>query len=111
MIFLAKTAENRALLQNYDIFNIIIGSMISSVQAKDWKVAYAAIGSLAFFAFERTYRVLLSNANQMFPFYETLLGCLQSLNANGITEIPASTRYAAAVILAKMLADKDLFGI
>ncbi len=78
MIFLAKTAENRALLQNYDIFNIIIGSMISSAQAKDWKVAYAAIGALAFFAFERTYRVLLSNANQMFPFYETLLGCLQS---------------------------------
>ena len=85
--------------------------MIKSVQEKDWRVAYASIGALAYFAFERSYRVLLSNANQMFNFYETLLGCLQGLNANGGIEIPAGTRYAAAVILAKMLADKDLFGI
>jgi len=99
------------LLQNYDIFNIIIGSMINSVQAKDWRVAYASIGALAYFAFERTYRVLLSNANQMFNFYETLLACIQGLNANGGIEIPAATRYAASVILAKMMADKDLFGI
>jgi hypothetical protein len=26
-------------------------------------------------------------------------------------EIPATTRYAASLILSKMLADKDLFGI
>jgi hypothetical protein len=63
MIFLAKSAENRKLLQNYDIFNIIISSMIKGVQDKDWKVAYAAIGALAYFSFERSYRVLLSNAN------------------------------------------------
>jgi len=85
--------------------------MINSVQAKDWRVAYASIGALAYFSFERTYRVLLSNANQMFNFYETLLACIQGLNANGGIEIPASTRYAASVILAKMMADKDLFGI
>jgi hypothetical protein len=50
--------------------------MIKSAQEKDWKVAYAAIGALAFFAFERSYRVLLSNVNQMFNFYETLLSCI-----------------------------------
>jgi hypothetical protein len=37
--------------------------MIKSVEAKDWKIAYASIGALAYFAFERSYRVLLSNAN------------------------------------------------
>jgi hypothetical protein len=74
-------------------------------------MAYAAIGALAYFSFERSYRVLLSNANQIFPFYETLLSCIQGTpNTSGI-EIPPSTRYASAVILAKMLADKDLFGI
>ena len=50
--------------------------MIKGVQEKDMKVAYAAIGALAYFSFERSYRVLLSNANQMFSFYETLLGCI-----------------------------------
>lgn len=88
-----------------------MGNMIKSIEAKDWNVAYAAIGSLAFFSFERSYRVLLSNANQMFNFYETLLDCIQGLANNGGIEVPATTRYAASVILAKMLADKDLFGI
>jgi len=47
----------------------------------------------------------------MFNFYETLLDCIQGLANNGGIEVPATTRYAASVILAKMLADKDLFGI
>lgn len=63
VIFLARTAENRALLSNYDVFNLIMGSMIKAIEAKDWNVAYAAIGALGFFSFERSYRVLLSNAN------------------------------------------------
>ena len=66
---------------------------------------------MAYFAFERTYRVLLSNANEMFSFYETLLGCIQGVTNNSGVDIPPTTRYAAAIILAKMLADKDLFGI
>lgn len=63
IIFLARTAENRALLSNYDVFNLIMGSMIKSIEAKDWNVAYAAIGALNYFSLERSYRVLLSNAN------------------------------------------------
>jgi hypothetical protein len=47
----------------------------------------------------------------MFNFYETLLGCIQGLSNNGGIEIPPATRYASSIILAKMLADKDLFGI
>ena len=50
--------------------------MIGAVQNKVWSVAYAAIGALAYFAFDRAYRVLLSNANQMFNFYDTLLSCV-----------------------------------
>jgi hypothetical protein len=84
--------------------------MIKGIETKDWRVAYAAIGALAYFSFDRTYRVLLSNANQMFNFYETLLTCVQGLTKNEV-EIPPATRYAASIILAKMLADKDLFGI
>ena len=81
------------------------------MEVKDWKIAYAAIGALAYFSFERSYRVLLSNANQMFNFYETLLSCIQGQpNSSGV-EIPPATRYASTIILAKMMADKDLFGI
>lgn len=46
----------------------------------------------------------------MLPFYETLLDCLKGVNNVGMT-VPDTTRFAAANILAKMLADKDLFGI
>lgn len=46
----------------------------------------------------------------MFNFYETLLDCLKGVNNVGV-EVPSTTRFAAAAILAKMLADKDLFGI
>ena len=63
MIFLAKLPENRTALQNYDVFNIIMGNMIGAVQNRVWSVAYAAIGALAYFSFDRAYRVLLSNAN------------------------------------------------
>ena len=76
IIFLSKSAESRSQLQSYDVFSIIMGNMVKSVGLKDWKVAMAAIGALAFFAFDRSYRVLLSNANQMFNFYETLLSCI-----------------------------------
>ena len=85
-------------------------NMIKGVDAKNWLVVYAAIGALAYFSFERSYRVLLSNANQMFNFYETLLTCIQGLaTVSGAIEVPSTTRYASAVILSKMLADKDLF--
>lgn len=63
IIFLSKSAESRSQLQSYDVFSIIMGNMVKSVGLKDWKVAMAAIGALAFFAFDRSYRVLLSNAN------------------------------------------------
>ena len=53
-----------------------MSSMTKGVEAKNWKITYAAIAALAFFSYERSYRVLLSNANQMFNFYETLLTCL-----------------------------------
>lgn len=52
IIFLAKTAENRAVLQNYDIFNTVVSSMIKGIETRDWKIAYAAIGALAYFSFE-----------------------------------------------------------
>lgn len=111
IIFLARTQENRTQLQNYDIFNVVVGNMIKGVGEKSWKVAYAAIAALAYFSFERSYRVLLSNANQMFNFYETLLTCIQGQATMTGVEIPPTTRYSASVILSKMLQDKDLFGI
>ena len=40
-----------------------MSSMIIGVKNKDWKIAFASIGALAYFSFERSYRVLLSNAN------------------------------------------------
>jgi len=111
IIFLAKTAESRGQLQHYDVFSIVVGNMVKAVPEKDWPVALAAISALTFFASDRAYRVLLSNANQMFNFYETLLSCIQGqVSAQGI-EVPPPTRYAAAVIISKMLADKDLVGI
>lgn len=48
-------------------------NLIRAVEAKERKVANAAIGALAYFSFERAYRILLANANQMFNFYELLL--------------------------------------
>jgi hypothetical protein len=53
-----------------------MGNMVKAVQDKDWPVALSAISALTFFASEKAYRVLLSNANQMFNFYETLLSCI-----------------------------------
>jgi hypothetical protein len=88
-----------------------MGNMVKAVQDKDWPVALSAISALTFFASEKAYRVLLSNANQMFNFYETLLSCIQGqVSANGL-EVPPPTRFAAATIISKMLADKDLVGI
>ena len=46
----------------------------------------------------------------MLPFYDLLLQSIQSQSTNNL-EIPATTRYAAAVIISKMLGDKDLFGV
>eukprot|EP00347_Sterkiella_histriomuscorum_P003709 403363246 len=122
IVFLAKSQENRTALSNYDVFNIVMTNLIRAVEAKERKVANAAIGALAYFSFERAYRILLANANQMFNFYELLLQSIQGqvggtaggagVNSNGqAIEIPATTRYAAAVIIAKMLGDKDLFGV
>ncbi|CDW82716.1 UNKNOWN [Stylonychia lemnae] len=115
IVYLAKTQENRQALSNYDVFNIVMTNLIRSVESKERKVANAAIGALAYFSFERAYRILLANANQLFNFYELLLQSIQGSasggNATGAVDIPASTRYAAAVIIAKMLGDKDLFGV
>ena len=89
-------------------------NLIRSVESKERKVANAAIGALAYFSFERAYRILLANANQLFNFYELLLQSIQGQagpNTGAAVDIPASTRYAAAVIIAKMLGDKDLFGV
>jgi hypothetical protein len=73
MIYLAKTQDNRTTLSNYDIFNILMTNLIRSVEIKDKRVTYAAIASLSYFSQERSYRILLANANQMFNFYELLL--------------------------------------
>ena len=91
-------------------------NLIRAVEAKERKVANSAIGALAYFSFERAYRILLANANQMFNFYELLLQSLAGNSVGGASagpavDIPATTRYAAAVIISKMLGDKDLFGI
>jgi hypothetical protein len=63
IVNLARTAEYRQQLQSYDVFSIVMTIMIKSVEAKEWRVAYAAIGALAYFSLEKSYRVLLSNAN------------------------------------------------
>lgn len=76
IMFIARTADNRIQLQQYDIFNVLMGNMLKGAESKDWPIAFAAIGALAYFSFERSYRVLLSNANQMFNFYGTLLDCI-----------------------------------
>ena len=73
ILYLAKTQEIRTALSNYDVFNIIMTNLIRSVENKDKRVSHAAIGALAYFSFEKAYRILLSNANQMFSFYELLL--------------------------------------
>jgi len=78
MIYLAKSKENRTILSNYDIFNILITNLMRGYEMRDNAVMNAAIGSLAYFSFERAYRILLSNANQMFNFYETLLQAIGS---------------------------------
>lgn len=39
----------------------------------------------------------------MFNFYEMLLSCL-----GGREEVPLTTKYSAAIILNKMLFDKDI---
>lgn len=47
----------------------------------------------------------------MFKFYELLLQCIQGSSPDQALEVPATTRYAASVIISKMLSDKDLFGV
>lgn len=63
IVYLAKTQENRAVLANYDVFNILMTNLIRAVESKDRKVANAAVGALAYFSGERAYRILLANAN------------------------------------------------
>ena len=73
ILFLAKTPENRTILSNYDIFNILMSNLIRAVKQKEKGVINAAIGALAYFSFERPYRILMSNANGMISFYQLLL--------------------------------------
>lgn len=63
IVYLAKTQENRTVLSNYDIFNLVMTNLIRGVEARDRKVANAAVGALAYFSLERSYRILLANAN------------------------------------------------
>lgn len=76
IVYLAKTQENRTALSNYDVFNLVMTNLIRAVESKEKRVAHAAVGALAYFSFERPYRILLANANQMFNFYELLLQCI-----------------------------------
>jgi hypothetical protein len=63
IVYLAKSQENRTALSNYDVFNIVMTNLIRSVETKDKRVANSAVGALAYFSFERAYRILLANAN------------------------------------------------
>ena len=63
VIYLAKTYENRTALSNYDVFNIVMTNLIRSVESKEKRVIHASLSALAYFSFERSYRILLANAN------------------------------------------------
>lgn len=63
VIYLAKMQENRVALSNFDVFNLIMTNLIRAIEAKDKRVASAAVGALAFFANDKAYRILLANAN------------------------------------------------
>jgi hypothetical protein len=63
VIYLAKSQENRTALSNYDLFNIVMTNLIRAVEAREKRVVNAAVAALAYFSFERAYRILLANAN------------------------------------------------
>jgi len=51
----------------------------------------------------------------MFNFFETLLNAISSQGSGAqgkdSVESPATTRYAAAVIIARLLGDKEITGV
>ena len=63
ILYLAQTQENRTALGNYDVFNIIMTNLIQGVDKQQQEIINAAIGSLAYFSYERSYRILLANSN------------------------------------------------
>ena len=62
-MYLAKTKENRSILAKFDIFNMIITNLMRAYEAKQRVLVNASVGALAYFSFDRPYRILLSNAN------------------------------------------------
>lgn len=76
------------------------------------KIVYAALAALAYYSFEQSNRILLFHINQTFNFIQLLLASMSGTDSsNPPIEIPASTRYAAAVILNKLLTDKSIDGV
>ena len=124
MIYLSKTQDNRSILSNYDVFNTIMSNLVSAHEKKSRVLLNAAIAGLAHFSLGKSYRVLLSTANNLFPFFQLLIACIASratvssenpqdlglttLEVQQGHEVPATTRYAAAVLVHKLISDKDL---
>jgi hypothetical protein len=102
-----------------------MSNLVAAVEKGNRRIINAAIAGLAHFSLGRSYRVLLSTANNLFNFYELLISSVASRSnqnnqgidsGKGLTtaevkqghEVPATTRYAAAVIIHKLISDKDL---
>ena len=66
----------------------------------------SAIGSLAHFSKDRTYRMLMLNANKLMNLFGVLLNCLENEEAS-----PPITRFSSICMINKLLVDKELINI
>ena len=73
VLYLSAFENERKILSGYDVFNICMNNLITSIDIKDQDISFAAIAAIGNFSGDKGYWVLLANSNKIMKFFELLL--------------------------------------